>query len=500
MRVCHFDAAVDAALTTARAAGLRLILRMQDTVERRLVMVDGGIDRDRTNRLAGLGVHVCTEDGFVGFASVDDVRPEAATEAVRRAGRLAIAARAIGGGRTDAFQQLSDLSATPEPGAGPMQTSGVCRTPGPADTASIVRGAQDDLAVVPAGAGRTIRTTFSAVDEEWRIVRSDGADLQFRTPHALLRHEVTSRLNGNVVRAVATVAGLEAADILEPLPLARLWRRTGRAARDALAAAGAPPPAAGSYRLVLNHALAKGLAHEAIGHLCESDVDGSVLMRHGRLRIGEQLARATVTVVDGPLPGDFAQQPVSANGILRQPVALIEHGVLAAGLGDLFSAAAAGVPITGACRASSFRDRPTPRMTNIRIQLADASTLAADPDTLTADDVAAALDGAGLLDSRIPTLYLAGYRGGQAHPRRGDFVFGADAAYDLLDGASPRGPASFTGLAERALEAIVAGIGPICADAAGMCSKDGSAVTSSGGSHALLVLDPDPDLVISAAT
>ena len=86
-----------------------------------------------------------------------------------------------------------------------------------------------------------------------------------------------------------------------------------------------------------------------------------------------------------------------------------------------------------------------------------------------------------------------------AHARRGDFAFGADAAFDLSAGGKPYGPASFTGLAERALVAMVAGVGPLCTDAQGTCGKDGSAVSSSGGSHALLVIDADPDLVVSAA-
>jgi hypothetical protein len=145
-------------------------------------------------------------------------------------------------------------------------------------------------------------------------------------------------------------------------------------------------------------------------------------------------------------------------------------------------------------------------MTNIRIEVAGAASLAVDPDDLTPDDVAATLRQAGLLDRARPTIYLAGYRGGQAHPRRGDFVFGADASFVVGpgwpggSGAEPRGPASFSGLAERALASILAGIGPLCPDAIGTCNKDGSGVTSSGGSHALLVLDADPDLIVSGAT
>ena len=108
-------------------------------------------------------------------------------------------------------------------------------------------------------------------------------------------------------------------------------------------AAERPPIRSGSYRVVIRHALAKGLAHEAIGHLCESDVDGSVLMRRGKLRLGERLARETVSVVDGPLPGEYVQQPFSANGIAAPDGGA--GGATAcsrAGLGDLFSADAGG--------------------------------------------------------------------------------------------------------------------------------------------------------------
>jgi TldD protein len=223
-------------------------------------------------------------------------------------------------------------------------------------------------------------------------------------------------------------------------------------------------------------------------------------MRRGKLRLGERLSRETVSVVDGPLPGEYVQQPYSANGLPRETVSLVRRGVLGAGLSDLFSAELAGLPITGACRVASFRDRPTPRMTNIRIQVADSAPLHVEPDDLTAEDVMVALDRLGLLDRAQPTVYLTGYRGGIAHPRRGDFVFGTDGAFELSAGGAPRAPASFSGLAERALASIVAGLGPLCTDGIGTCQKDGSGVTSSGGSHTLLVLDSDPDLIVSAAT
>jgi TldD protein len=495
------DRVVEAVLGAARAADLYVIARIQDSVDRRLTLVDGAVDRQRTTTLAGLGIHAFTQDGAVGFASVDDLGPEAARDAVLRAGQMAQAAHALGAAPSLVPLGLASGGRVRlAPPRAPL--AGRAASAGPSDLVQTLIDAQVALPEIPIGEQRTVRTTHHVVDEAWRIVRSDGTDASFGTPRAVTRHDVSGRQGGTLVRAAAHVAGVDGAAVLTTEALERLARRLGRSARDAIAAHGAAPPQSGGYRLVLDPALAKGLAHEAIGHLCESDVDGSVLMRQGRLRLGERLARPAVSVVDGPLPGDYVQQPISANGLPRETVRLIDRGVLRAGLGDPFSHAVAGIDEMSACRAAGFRDRPTPRMTNIRIEIEGAAPLdpGLEPDLLTADDVAAAVRRLGLLEPGQPTLYLTGYRGGQAHPRRGDFVFGANAAYDLSAGGAPRGPVSFSGLAERALASIIAGIGPLCTDAIGTCGKDGSRVTSSGGSHALLVLDADPDLVVTAAS
>jgi TldD protein len=492
MRVDAYDAAIDVAVQVASQRGLYVIVRVQDLADRRLVVADGAVERLRSNRLVGIGLHIISKDGSVGFASTDDLRPAAVRAAVEQAGALAEAARGADGDRTLApFGLAGQGRRTLAPD---YQT--LAETDERGQLAAVVaaqervRGALPDLAV---------RTAHSIVDEQWRIARSDGTDISFAVPRASLRHEVNGRSGASVVQVGVSAGGADAPTTLAEARLATLTQRTVVAARQAVEAADAPPPPSGPCRVVLDAALAKGLAHEAVGHLCESDVDASVLMRGGKLRLGERLARPTVSIVDGPLGGDFASQAISANGLLRETVALIEDGVLAAGLGDLFSAERAGVPITGACRAAGFRDRPTPRMTNTRIVVANPAPLPYDPDDLTPEIAAATLRDLGLLDSSVPTLYLTGYRGGQAHPRRGDFIFAAEAVYALHAGAAPHGPASFSGLAERALASIVAGVGPLITDSIGTCGKDGSSVPSSGGSHALLVLDPDPDLVVGAA-
>src|SRR5262245_55994541 len=87
-------------MAVARERGLYVIVRIQDRRERRLVVVDGVPDRQRTSRVSGIGVHALTPDGSIGFASADDLSPAAVRTAVARAGELAEAARRVDGRRT----------------------------------------------------------------------------------------------------------------------------------------------------------------------------------------------------------------------------------------------------------------------------------------------------------------------------------------------------------------------------------------------------------------
>jgi len=78
-------------------------------------------------------------------------------------------------------------------------------------------------------------------------------------------------------------------------------------------------------------------------------------------------------------------------------------------------------------------------------------------------------------------------------------VFTATVAYDLADGVAPRRGATLSGLAAHVLGTVLAGLGPVQLDAVGTCIKDGSSVPSSGGSHALLVLEASPHLTVGGA-
>ncbi|HXV74882.1 MAG TPA: metallopeptidase TldD-related protein, partial [Candidatus Polarisedimenticolaceae bacterium] len=258
----------------------------------------------------------------------------------------------------------------------------------------------------------------------------------------------------------------------------------------------APPHPSGSFPLVIDYALAKGLAHEAFGHAAEADgYRSSVLARDGRFRVGETVGPEHVSIVDEPISGDHAFQPYSANAVTRERAVIVDRGVLVDGLSDPWSAEAGGVRLTGAARAESFHDAPQPRMTNIRIETREPLPAPGEFEAYGPQEVRELLRMAGLFARHPRWVFLSGYSGGQVNTTSGDFVFNCKAIYDLDDrGVALFKPAIFSGSMFGALQSVREAFGPLKLDALGYCGKWGQSVASSGGSHYFLALEPDPSV------
>jgi TldD protein len=270
-------------------------------------------------------------------------------------------------------------------------------------------------------------------------------------------------------------------------------KRGERAARLAQALPDAPNHPAGSFPLVIDYGLAKGLAHEAFGHAAEADgYRSSVLARDGRFRTDEVVGASHVSIVDEPVEHDHAWQPYSSNGVRRDRATIVDHGRLVDGLSDIWSAESGGIRLTGAGRAQSFQDAPQARMTNIRIEVDDPEPAPGEFEDYGPDEVRDLLAGSGVLDRHPRVVFLSGYSGGQVNPTTGDFVFNCKAIYVLSrDGIAFHKPAIFCGSMFGALHAVREAFGPLKLDAIGYCGKWGQSVPSSGGSHYFLVLEPD---------
>jgi len=475
-------------LDSAAHEDVYLIARVQHVESRGLTVTNGKTEGVATGLSQGIGMHVFDRDGHTAFAATDRLTTAAAENALRSA---------IAGLRAAASAHMERNRAIWE--IAPTQAVDVPPTPYELNSFAL-----SDVQVMAEDVNREImgwgdlkvRTSWGIDRETWRIVRSDGTDVSYLLPHGTCSNSVTVQRNGSAHTVGASLARTGYEVIVDEREL--LLTRAHKAAETAQQLGDAPRYPAGSYPIVMDYAMAKGLAHEAFGHAAETDgLRTSILGDGGRFRRGEQLAAPIVTIIDEPLQGDHAYQPYSPNGIKRTAATIMRDGVLEDALADLFSSNMAGTRTIDAARAQSYGSVPVPRMTNIRIELPNAHPMSGRFEDQSPDDVRQALLNAGLLKAGQPVVYLAGYKGGQVSTARGDFVFNCAALWELsVEGVKLFQPAIFSGQTRAALQAIAAGFGPLQLDVMGFCGKAGQSVPSSGGSHYFLYLEPSPAVLV----
>ena len=472
----------------ARRAGVTLIWRAQTRASWRTVVHEGKTESSSVTSVAGHGAQVVTDDGRTALASRDDFRPEAAIGLLDRVVEIV--------GRGSALQ----LERTRLPDLEPIRAQ---KLPDSLESFERVelQGAARRLTELEkqlksAAPGTTLRLSYRAELDAWRIFRSDGTDVLFAMPRCTLGARATSQGDGTRHGVSAMLFDSDPGVLWKDDAVDLFLRRVSRAAELARRLPDAPSFPAGAYPLVIDYALAKGLAHEAFGHASEADgYRSSVLAKNGRFRTGESVGADHVSIIDEPLDRDHAWQPFSANGLTRERVMIVDHGRLTDGLSDPWSAGPGGVRLTGAARAESFRHAPQPRMSNIRIEVDSPLPAPGEFEDYGPEQVRDLLISSGVFRRHARVVYLSGYSGGQVNPATGDFVFNCKAIYSLGgDGVTLHRPAIFSGSMFGALEAVREAFGPLRLDAIGYCGKWGQQVPSSGGSHYFLVLDPHPQV------
>ena len=222
-----------------------------------------------------------------------------------------------------------------------------------------------------------VSTSATVNREDWRVDRSDGTAASWSVPRfdasttrsRRARAEASPPCARTSSRRTTRRSGDPGAARARPTRPGAVRKALGLRARDVI------PP--GVYPLLIDYALAKGLAHEAFGHAAEADsFRSSVLASGGRFRSGERAwgARRSGSSTSRS-PAITPTSPIGANGFRRERVEIVRRGVLHEALADLFSAGPGGVPAKGAKRAESYRSTPLPRMSNIRIELDRAAPL-----------------------------------------------------------------------------------------------------------------------------
>ncbi len=136
----------------------------------------------------------------------------------------------------------------------------------------------------------------------------------------------------------------------------------------------APRLEGGEYQVILDPVLAGVFAHEAFGHLSESDF----VYENDRLReimvLGRQFGERCLNIVDGAaIPGLRGSYRYDDEGVPATRTYLIKEGVLVGRLHSRQTATKMGEKPTGNARALDYRYPPIVRMTNTFIEPGEAS-------------------------------------------------------------------------------------------------------------------------------
>lgn len=302
--------------------------------------------------------------------------------------------------------------------------------PAPVETADVKAAMKEDPRAVPVeekieliraynelalGSPRIATTTFAY--EEYSSVKnycnSEGTSIEQEHVYCKLSGSVFAK-DGSNVQSMSFNLGASA-------DFSKIRDRQAeieKACRIAVELLSAEPVKGGCHRVILDPKVAGIFAHEAFGHLSESDA----IMNNERLRremqIGRRLGPEILNISDqGDFPGAPGTYRYDDEGVRARKSPLVKDGTLVGRLHSRVSAAVFDEPVTGNMRAVDYRFNPIVRMSNIFIE--NGTTPFEE-----------------LLEKCGDGVYLIGAKGGQTI---GDlFSFGSQYGYLVRNGRLDR--------------------------------------------------------------
>ncbi len=200
-------------------------------------------------------------------------------------------------------------------------------------------------------------------------VNSEGAYIEDERPDVGVVMSAMARQGANVQQGFESVAGGAGFQIVEGLQ-----EKAKTAAKRAVELLSAPPVTGGKYPVVINPKLAGVFAHEAFGHLSESDFVYENERIKDLMVLGRQVASEKVSIIDdGTIPGLRGTHRYDDEGVKTRKNYLIKDGILVGRLHSRETARKMGEEPTGNARAISYQHQPIVRMTNTYIDKGSAS-------------------------------------------------------------------------------------------------------------------------------
>jgi TldD protein len=201
------------------------------------------------------------------------------------------------------------------------------------------------------------------------FANSEGSYIEQAKPDLALRLTAIARENNELQQA-----GLSLGSPGEFSAVEAQHEAAREVAKRAAALLPAPQLKGGEYTVVLDPILAGVFAHEAFGHLSESDF----VYQNDKLRqvmvLGKRFGGKHLNIVDDPtIPGLRGSYKYDDEGTATGKTYLIREGILQGRLHSRETAAKMGEKATGNARAINHRFPPIVRMSNTFIEPGNAS-------------------------------------------------------------------------------------------------------------------------------
>jgi TldD protein len=212
-----------------------------------------------------------------------------------------------------------------------------------------------------------IQTSIIAYGDGKKTVtfaNSDGSYIKQTKEGLTIRVMVVARQDGNVQQASLSLGSDGDFSLTQGL-----HKDIKDTAECAVALLSAPPVRAGEYTVVLDPILAGVFAHEAFGHLSESDFVYENDSMKEIMVLGRKFGQEHLNIVDGAaVPGLRGSYKYDDEGVPATRTYLIKQGVLVGRLHSRETAAKMGESPTGNARAINYGHPPIVRMTNTFIE------------------------------------------------------------------------------------------------------------------------------------
>jgi TldD protein len=295
-------------------------------------------------------------------------------------------------------------------------------------------------------------STIGYSDGRKKVVfaNSEGAYIEQTRVDLTARFNAVARDGSNVQQAGLSLGSNGDYGFVESL-----HTQVEEMARRAVELLSAPQIKGGEYTVVCDQILAGVFAHEAFGHLSESDF----VYENERMReimvLGRRFGGKHLNIVDGAaVPGLRGSYKYDDEGVRSTKTYLIREGILAGRLHSRETAAKMGEAVTGNARALNYTFQPIVRMTNTFIE----------PQGATFDE---------LISDIKEGVYCKNWYGGMTSMEM--FTFAAGEAYMIRNGkvAELVRPVQLSGNLFTTLENIDAVGNDLDMNEGGGCGKGG---------------------------